>query len=123
LTAGERKTLPFEKETIMTTPSPDAFAPESLQDPCDIGNIVATLFGIARQHMRRDELAWLSKADEQAEIALQNLGAIASIIGFHLEGGAHGGSECPVPDLFFFLSDEMRAIRALLRVGAAAKGG
>ena len=107
----------------MTTSSPDAFAPDAMQAPCDIGNIVTTLFGIARQHMRRDELAWLSKADEQAETALQNLGAIASIIGLHLEGGVHSGSECPVPDLFFFLSDEMRAIRALLRVGAAAKGG
>ena len=107
----------------MTTPSPDALAPDATQDPCDIGNIVTTLYGIARQHMHRDELAWLSKAGEQADTALQNLGAIASIIGFHLEGRAHSGSECPVPDLFFFLSDEMRAIRALLRIGAAAKGG
>ena len=107
----------------MTTSSPDAFAPESLQETCDIGNIVTTLFGIARQHMRRDELAWLGKAGEQAEIALQNLGGIASVIGFYLEGREHSGREIPVSDLFFFLSDEMRAIRALLRVGAAAKGG
>jgi hypothetical protein len=103
--------------------TPDTFAPEPMQETCDPGSVINTLFGIARQHMSRDELAQLSEAGEHAETALQNLEAIASVIGIYLEGGGHSGKRFPVSDLFFFLSDEMRVIRALMNVGAAAKGG
>jgi hypothetical protein len=99
----------------------NALAPDAIQETRDLGSIITTLFGIARQHMNREELAQLREAGEHAETALQNLEFIARVIGIYLESGGHSGKRFPVSDLFFFLSDEMRAIRALMSVGAAAK--
>jgi hypothetical protein len=96
-----------------------------MQEPCDLGNVITTLFDIARQHMSRDELAWLADVGEYAEIALQNLATVAEIFGRYV----NESDECAPPDkrllygAVFSLSESMKGIRALINVGAAAKGG
>jgi hypothetical protein len=75
--------------------------------------------------MSRDELAWLADVGEYAEIALQNLAAVAEIFGRYVNESDEYGP----PDkrllygAFFSLSESMKGIRTLMNVGAAAKGG
>ncbi|MDR2092521.1 MAG: hypothetical protein LBP58_04290 [Azoarcus sp.] len=108
----------------MTKPSQGVPAP--LQPPpavYDTADIITTLFGIARQHMSREELAWLADVGEYAETALQNLATVAEIFGRYIDES----NERALPDkrllygAFFSLSESMKGIRALMNIGAAAK--
>jgi hypothetical protein len=96
-----------------------------MQEPCDLGNVITTLFDIARQHVSREELAWLADVGEYAETALQNLATVAEIFGRYVSES----NQCALPDkrllcgAFFSLSESMKGICALMDVGAAAKGG
>jgi hypothetical protein len=123
LTGGKRKTSPLVQEATMPKHTPDTFAPEPIQESCDLGSVITTLFDIARHHMSREELAWLADVGEYADIALQNLATVAEIFGRYISES----NQYALPDkrllygAFFSLSESMKGICALMNVGTAMK--
>jgi hypothetical protein len=84
----------------------------------DMAGAIAVLFNIAKPHMCPDDREWFSDVGEYVENALQNIETAAKVFALHSAESCQLDQRI-MSDLFFFLSDSVKSVRALLTVAAA----